>query len=227
MVNPDEVARGLSPEAPEAIGDEAARLADTWRRDLAARGVSFCMETVFSDPHGAKLGFLKECQSQGYFVTLIFIGLDNADLSRGRVMERVEAGGHDVPDEKILTRFPRTFTNPIPYRRGSTVHFARSGCVHAWGRVVRERHASGPAGGPGAVCLRPRATHARAEHADCTVAQGAPAETIGGGRRTRLRCLMYCQPFALAQGNARRSWRRRSAHSGVRCTQQRIPLATH
>jgi hypothetical protein len=27
------------------------------------------------------------------------------------VMERVEAGGHDVPDEKILTRFPRTFTN--------------------------------------------------------------------------------------------------------------------
>ena len=42
---------------------------------------------------------------------LIFIGLDSADLSRGRVMERVEAGGHDVPDEKIETRFPRTFTN--------------------------------------------------------------------------------------------------------------------
>ena len=111
VVNPDEVARGLSPEAPEAIGYEAARVADTWRRDLVARGVSFCMETVFSDPHGAKLDFLKECQSKGYVVTLIFIGLDSADLSRGRVMERVEAGGHDVPDEKIVTRFPRTFTN--------------------------------------------------------------------------------------------------------------------
>jgi predicted ABC-type ATPase len=55
--------------------------------------------------------FLKECQSQGYVVVLIFIGLDSADLSRGRVMERVEAGGHDVPDDKIVTRFPRTFTN--------------------------------------------------------------------------------------------------------------------
>jgi predicted ABC-type ATPase len=42
---------------------------------------------------------------------LIFIGRDSADLLRGRVMERVEAGGHDVPHEKIVTRFPRTFTN--------------------------------------------------------------------------------------------------------------------
>ena len=44
-------------------------------------------------------------------MVLVFIGLESADLSRGRVMERVEAGGHDVPDEKILTRFPRTFAN--------------------------------------------------------------------------------------------------------------------
>jgi len=65
VVNPDEVARGLSPDAPEAIAYEAARVADSWRRDLVARGISFCMETVFSDPHGAKLDFLKECQSHG------------------------------------------------------------------------------------------------------------------------------------------------------------------
>ena len=102
VVNPDEVARGLSPDTPEAIAYEAARVADTWRRDLVARGVSFCMETVFSDPHGAKLDFLKECQSQGYVVALIFIGLDSADLSRGRVMERVEAGGLEVASHRRL-----------------------------------------------------------------------------------------------------------------------------
>ena len=61
VVNPDEVAKGLSPDTPEAIAYEAARVADTWRRDLVARSVSFCMETVFSDPHGAKLDFLEEC----------------------------------------------------------------------------------------------------------------------------------------------------------------------
>ena len=42
---------------------------------------------------------------------LVVVGLDTADLSRGRVMERVEAGGHDVPDEKIESRFPRTCDN--------------------------------------------------------------------------------------------------------------------
>ena len=52
VVNPDEVATGLSPDAPEAIAYEAARVADTWRRDLVARGVSFCMETVFSRVSG-------------------------------------------------------------------------------------------------------------------------------------------------------------------------------
>jgi predicted ABC-type ATPase len=111
VVNPDEVAKGLSPDSPEALAYEAARVADAWRRDLAARGVSFCMETVFSDPHGAKVDFLKECRSKGYTVVMVFIGLESADLSRGRIIERVEAGGHDVPDDKILARFPRTFAN--------------------------------------------------------------------------------------------------------------------
>jgi predicted ABC-type ATPase len=111
IVNPDEVAEGLSPDSPEDVADEAARGADTWRRDLAARGVSFCMETVFSDPQGAKLEFLKECQSNGYTVILVFIGLESAELSLGRVIQRVERGGHDVPDAKIEARFPRTFEN--------------------------------------------------------------------------------------------------------------------
>ena len=71
--------------------------------------MSFCMETVFSDPYGAKLRFLRECRSKGYIVVLIFVGLDSVELSRGRIMERVEAGGHDVLDEKIVARLPRTF----------------------------------------------------------------------------------------------------------------------
>lgn len=111
IVNPDEVAKGLSPDSPEDVAYEAARVANTWRRDLAARGVSFCMETVFSDRKGAQLEFLKECQSSGYTVILVFIGLETAELSLGRVIQRVERGGHDVPDTKIEARFPRTFDN--------------------------------------------------------------------------------------------------------------------
>ena len=66
---------------------------------------------MFSDPQGAKLSFLREASSQGYAVLLVFIGLENAELAIARVMQRVDAGGHDVPDEKITTRFPRSLKN--------------------------------------------------------------------------------------------------------------------
>ena len=71
---------------------------------------------VVAGPNGAGKStfvetFLKQCQSNGYTVMLVFIGLESAELSLGRVIQRVERGGHDVPDEKIETRFPRTFDN--------------------------------------------------------------------------------------------------------------------
>jgi predicted ABC-type ATPase len=69
------------------------------------------METVFSDPAGAKLAFLRDARAAGYRVLLLFIGLESAELSQARVIQRVAAGGHDVPDEKLFARFPRTLEN--------------------------------------------------------------------------------------------------------------------
>jgi predicted ABC-type ATPase len=111
VVNPDHLARALAPDAPETVAYEAAQLADTVRRDLLARGASFCMETVFSDSQGAKLAFLRDARAKGFIVFLIFIGLETSELSLARVIQRVEDGGHDVPDEKLIARFPRIFRN--------------------------------------------------------------------------------------------------------------------
>jgi len=41
----------------------------------------------------------------------VFIELDTGELAIARVVERVAAGGHDVPDDKILSRVPRTPQN--------------------------------------------------------------------------------------------------------------------
>ena len=111
VVNPDAIAAALFPDAPAEAAYEAARAADFVRADLVERGVSFCMETVFSDPEGAKLAFLEKARSRGYVVILIFIGLESSELAMGRVMQRTEQGGHDVPDDKIASRFPRTLAN--------------------------------------------------------------------------------------------------------------------
>jgi predicted ABC-type ATPase len=111
VVNPDAIAHALFPDSPEEAAYEAARAADAVRIDLLHRGVSFCMETVFSDPTGVKLAFFEEARKHGYIVILIFVGLESSDLSAARVMQRVEAGGHDVPDAKIVSRFPRVLAN--------------------------------------------------------------------------------------------------------------------
>lgn len=111
VVNPDAIARALFPEAPAEAAYEAARAADVVRADLVDRGISFCTETVFSDPEGAKLAFLNEAKKRGYVVILIFIGLESSELAIARVVQRTAEGGHDVPDDKITSRFPRTLAN--------------------------------------------------------------------------------------------------------------------
>src|SRR5437016_5317009 len=86
----------------------AARMAALLRQALVDQRESFVFETVFSDPVGDKLSFLKDATQQGYTVVLCFIGISGPDVSEARVAMRVSQGGHDVPTDKLITRFPRT-----------------------------------------------------------------------------------------------------------------------
>jgi predicted ABC-type ATPase len=106
FVNADVLARelGLDPYV-------AAHVADALRRQLVEQRESFVFETVFSDPVGDKLAFLKEAAAAGYNVVLCFIGIAGPEVSEERVAIRVSQGGHDVPSEKLRTRFPRTLAN--------------------------------------------------------------------------------------------------------------------
>ena len=111
FVNADRIAQFLEPSHPGQVAYQAAKLADEARRELLKRGLSFCMETVFSDPVGDKIQFLKEAQSAGYSVIGVFITLSDPALSIARVVQRVGRGGHDVPDDKLGSRFERTARN--------------------------------------------------------------------------------------------------------------------
>jgi predicted ABC-type ATPase len=90
---------------------EGARLADALRRALVESGESFVFETVFSDPAGDKLAFLEEAARRGYEVVLCYIALASPRQSSERVAMRVSQGGHDVPEEKLRSRFPRSLEN--------------------------------------------------------------------------------------------------------------------
>lgn len=106
FVNADDLADELAADAYQA-----ARLADALRRALVATRESFVFETVFSDPVGDKIAFLKDAVQSGYEVVLCYIGLSNSQQSIERVAMRVSQGGHDVPDDKLRARFPRILNN--------------------------------------------------------------------------------------------------------------------
>ena len=90
---------------------EAAGLAASLRTSLLEQGESFVFETVLSDPVGAKVAELEEASRRGIHVVMMFIRIDSPDTSRQRVAMRVLQGGHDVPDEKLESRFHRTLAN--------------------------------------------------------------------------------------------------------------------
>lgn len=106
FLNADLIAKELEVEAYEAAGIAAAL-----RSELVKQRESFIFETVFSDPVGDKLDFLKRAAESGYAVVLCFIGIADAGTSEQRVAMRVSQGGHDVPTEKLVERFPRTLAN--------------------------------------------------------------------------------------------------------------------
>jgi predicted ABC-type ATPase len=106
FLNADEVARELEIDAYEA-----ARVVSELREELVKQRESFVFETVLSDPVGEKVGFLQAAAQAGYTVVLCFIGLSGPETSEQRVAMRVAQGGHDVPSEKLASRFPRTLAN--------------------------------------------------------------------------------------------------------------------
>ena len=44
----------------------------------------------------------------GYEIILVLIHLEHTDLNKARISQRVAEGGHNVPDEKVEQRIPRT-----------------------------------------------------------------------------------------------------------------------
>lgn len=106
LINADNIARSLWPEAPEAHSYDAARLAEKERYRLLDQGLTFCFETVFSHP--SKLDFVAQAKARGYRIRIFCFHLDDLTLNLARVACRVEGGGHDVPEGKVRERVPRT-----------------------------------------------------------------------------------------------------------------------
>ena len=89
---------------------EAARdWADGRREALLNAKLGFVSETVFS--HESKLSLISRAQSLGYRVVLYVVSVGDPLRLLARVSQRVNEGGHNVPAQRIIKRYPRTMAN--------------------------------------------------------------------------------------------------------------------
>lgn len=94
---------------PQERSEAARDWADARRATLLDAKVALVSETVFS--HESKLGLIRHAQSLGYHVVLYVVAVDDPQRLLARVTQRVAEGGHAVPAERILQRYPRTMAN--------------------------------------------------------------------------------------------------------------------
>jgi predicted ABC-type ATPase len=84
----------------------ASVAADFLRQKLLEQRVSFSLETVMSFPDKVRL--LEKAQRLGYRTYLYYIATDDPTINVTRVKARVMMGGHDVPEDKIISRYTRS-----------------------------------------------------------------------------------------------------------------------
>ena len=99
-INADEIKKAL-----KCSDIEAAREAEKQRESHLADGKEFCFETVMSTERNLKL--LQRAKEKGYFIRCYYILTADPEINVYRVQSRVAEGGHDVPKDKIISRYER------------------------------------------------------------------------------------------------------------------------
>jgi predicted ABC-type ATPase len=84
----------------------AMQKAEAARYQEIALGNSFSFETVLSNPE--KLDFIRYAKRQGYLIFTTYVTTASTEINIARVKERVKQGGHDVPTDKIISRYERS-----------------------------------------------------------------------------------------------------------------------
>lgn len=109
FVNADTLARGLSGFNPEGAALAAGRIMLSRLKRLAADGADFAFETTLAAKSYAP--WLRDLQSRGYAVHLVFLWLPSPEAALARVQDRVRRGGHSIAENVVRRRYAAGLRN--------------------------------------------------------------------------------------------------------------------
>ena len=123
FINADLLARAFSPFDPDAGMLRAGRAVLERIAEFTRAETDFAFETTLSGRSNAPL--LQKMKSAGFRLHMFYLWIPSAELSLLRIRDRVESGGHDVPERDVRRRFGRTLRNLFTLYRPllDTLHF--------------------------------------------------------------------------------------------------------
>ena len=115
-INPDEIAQTKFGDWNDVNAvRQAVEYCEEWREQLLRDHKDFIFETVLSSD--GKVDFLKRAKEEGYFIRMFFICTESPTINAARIANRVMEGGHDVPIQKIISRYEKAIVNAVKVMR--------------------------------------------------------------------------------------------------------------
>jgi predicted ABC-type ATPase len=123
FINPDLIAQGLSPFDPDLARIKAGRLVLQEIRHKAAQREDFAIETTLAGR--SHLREISDIKIFGYTINAFYLWIPSPELAIYRIQDRVESGGHNVPEKDVRRRFGRSLVNLFTLYRPQfdTLHF--------------------------------------------------------------------------------------------------------
>ena len=106
-INPDEIALTLEGDTM-SNAYQASAIAAQQRLEFIFQKQPFAFETVMSHP--SKLAILETAKEAGFETQVVFVSTESSEINVERVRQRVADGGHDVPENKIVSRYERSMS---------------------------------------------------------------------------------------------------------------------
>jgi len=103
FLNADEIAAQLNPGNVEAAALKAARIMLSQIEESIQKKETFSIETTLATR--SYLQLVHKAQLQQYEVILLFFYLPSPEMAKQRVAQRVQKGGHSIPEEVIERRY--------------------------------------------------------------------------------------------------------------------------
>jgi predicted ABC-type ATPase len=123
FINPDLLARAFSPFDPDAGMLRAGRVVLERIREFTEANRDFAFETTLAGR--AYVPLLRRVKKAGFRLHMFYLWIPSPELALLRIRDRVESGGHNVPERDVRRRFGRTLGNLFRLYRPllDTLHF--------------------------------------------------------------------------------------------------------